>query len=107
MRRKREERQREKEKELALKAERAAQEAAAELAKILSKVANEQSLSNKERKIHAKHLAQQEEETRAAIQHKELAEMGADALRIQEALSGFSVSTVDEVLCAELARVAY
>ena len=96
MRRKREQRQREKENELALKAERAAQEAAAELARILAKVANGQKLSNKENKTHAKYLAQQDEAALASKAQKERSDMGPDALRIAEALDGFSVSKVDD-----------
>jgi len=95
MRRKREERQKEKEKELAAKAERQAQEAAEELDKVLDKIVTEQTLSNKERKIHTKFLAQQEEAAATSVVQRELAAMGVDALRIAESLNGFSVTTVD------------
>jgi ABC-type molybdenum transport system ATPase subunit/photorepair protein PhrA len=91
MRKKRMERQREKERELAEKAERAAQEATQDLAKVLAKVQAGLALTNKERKLHAKHLAEQ---ARAEL---DAGGDNSDAPGIVDALDDFLVSVEDDV----------
>eukprot|EP00927_Polykrikos_kofoidii_P029465 TRINITY_DN25480_c0_g1_i1.p1 TRINITY_DN25480_c0_g1~~TRINITY_DN25480_c0_g1_i1.p1 ORF type:complete len:861 (+),score=215.97 TRINITY_DN25480_c0_g1_i1:146-2584(+) len=101
-RQRREERLAEKEREKAekesQKAEKAGGDGATDIEKILNKVetVGEKKLSNKERRLYAKHLQKQAEEEHDAQAKSALAELSSDEVRVREAVKDFSVSIADD-----------
>ncbi|CAJ1431125.1 unnamed protein product [Effrenium voratum] len=71
-----------------------AKPASKDLAAVLEKVANEGEgkLSNKERRVYAKHLEKQREESEEQEAWAKKAELGDEVLRLEEELKAFTVS---------------